>query len=169
MPPQTRASTTSWSASEHLSKCRVSLGSPTGKRPECMSKPILSVPKNSLSVLKTEPLTQPCPDGWSGNGGVPSGGVVGVDGWNSGSQLGSTTVSGLPSFAASWIAARGRQKCQYHLSFQQLIATVARSEVHHRQEARLVDDVELPGRRELAGEPVVEHNGGNCQKIAAAV
>ena len=67
-------------------------------------------------------------------------------------------MSGLPSVAASWIAALGRQKCQYHLSFQQLIAPSAAGEVHHRQQACLVDDVELPGRRELAGEPVVEHS-----------
>ena len=77
-----------------------------------MSNATLSVPKNLRAVCRTAPLTQPWPEGWSGNGGVTSGGVVGVDGWNSGSQLGSATVFGLPSVAASWIAARGRQKFQ---------------------------------------------------------
>ena len=54
----------------------------------------------------------PCPDGWSGNGGVVSGGTVGVAGSNSGRQLGSATVAGLPSVSASRIAVIGRQKFQ---------------------------------------------------------
>jgi hypothetical protein len=32
-----------------------------------------SVPKKSFSVSTTAPLTQPWPDGWSGNAGVVSG------------------------------------------------------------------------------------------------
>jgi hypothetical protein len=75
--------------------------------------------------MEHAPLTQPCPDGWSGKGGVPSGGVVGVDGSKSGVHAGSATVAGLPSVSASRMAAIGRQNCQRYLSFQQLIAPSA--------------------------------------------
>ena len=84
-----------------------------------------SVPKKSRSVFRTDPLTQPCPDGWSGNGGVLSGGTVGVAGSNNDLQAGSATVAGFPSVSASRIAAIGRQKFQWNLSFQQLIAPSA--------------------------------------------
>ena len=145
------------------------LGSPTGKRPECTSNSILSVPKNSRSVLRTDPLTQPCPEGWSGNGGVASGGVVCVDGWNSGSQLGSPTVSGLPSFAASWIAALGRQKCQCHLSFQQLIApsAAARFTMARRRASSTTSSSRLAETSRVTR--FQSTAGANCQKIAAVV
>ena len=48
-----------------------------------------------------------------------------VCGANSASQLGSALVAGLPSVSASRIAARGRQKLQWYLSFQQAIAASA--------------------------------------------
>ena len=55
-----------------------------------------------------------CPDGWSGKGGVKSGGGLqtGVDGSNSGSHVGSAWVFGLPSVSASRIAVIARQNCQ---------------------------------------------------------
>ena len=54
-----------------------------------------------------------CPEGWSGKPGVTSGGPeTGTLGLKSGSQAGSGSVAGLPSFAASWIAVIGRQKFQ---------------------------------------------------------
>ena len=90
-----------------------------------MSNATLSVPKKSWNASTVAPDTQPWPDGWSGNGGVASGGVVCVAGAKRDSQVGSATVDGFPSVSASRIAARGRQKCQYHLSFQQLIAPSA--------------------------------------------
>src|SRR5262245_47574484 len=90
-----------------------------------MSNGTLSLPKNSRNVRRTAPLTQPCPDGWSGNGGVARGGVVCVAGLNSDSQAGSPTVAALPSVSPSRIAARGRQKLQWYLSFQQEIAPSA--------------------------------------------
>src|SRR6187549_2172344 len=59
--------------------------------------------------------TQLKPDAWSGYGGVGS----------IGSHDGSPTVSSLPSLSPSWMAVIGRQKCQYDLSFQQMIAPSA--------------------------------------------
>ena len=56
---------------------------------------------------------------------MASGGVVCVAGLKSDSQLGSAIVAGLPSLSASRIAARGRQKAQWYLSFQQEIAASA--------------------------------------------
>ena len=55
-----------------------------------------------------------CPEGWSGKGGVTSGGGLqtGVAGSNSGSHVGSASVAGLPSVSASRIAVIGRQNCQ---------------------------------------------------------
>ena len=90
-----------------------------------MSNSTLSLPKKSVIAPSTAPVKQVWPDGWSGNGGVPSGGVVCVVGANSDSHVGSPTVAGLPSVPASRIAARGRQNCQWYLSFQQLIAASA--------------------------------------------
>ena len=72
----------------------------------------LSVPKNVRTASSVAPVTHPCPEGCSGNGGFDSGGVVAVDGSNSGSQVGSATVAGLPSVSASRMAATGRQNCQ---------------------------------------------------------
>ena len=78
-----------------------------------MSNSTLSLPKKSASAFdRRRRVTQLWPDGWSGNGGVPSGGVVCVAGANRDSQFGSGTVAGFPSVPASRIAARGRQKCQ---------------------------------------------------------
>ena len=135
-----------------------------------MSNPTLSVPKTSRNVRKTAPLTQPWPDGWSGNGGVASGGVVAVEAWNSGSQVGSATVSGLPSVAASWIAARGRQKLQWYLSFQHADRPVGGGEVHHREEAGLVGVCRAHGRRrDRAPGGCRARSAANCQKIAAVV
>ena len=88
------------------------MGTPSSDLPETMSNSTLSLPKKSASAFATAPLRQLWPDGWSGNGGVPSGGVVCVAGANSDSQFGSGTVAGFPSVPASRIAARGRQKFQ---------------------------------------------------------
>src|SRR6476619_3844463 len=112
MPPQIRASTTSSVASEKRSKCRGGIGTPSSDRPETTSNSTLSLPKKSVIAPSTAPVTQLWPDGWSGKGGVPSGGVVCVAEENSDSQLGSGTVAGFPSLPASRIAARGRQNCQ---------------------------------------------------------
>ena len=125
IPPHTRASMISLSARENRSKCRGGISTPSRVRPPTTSNSTLSVPKKSWNAWTVAPLTQPCPEGWSGNGGVPRGGVVCVAGAKSDSHVGSATVAGLPSVSASRIAARGRQKCQYHLSFQQLIAPSA--------------------------------------------
>ena len=75
-----------------------------------------------------------------GSGGLPSGGVVCVSAWKSGSHVGSGTVAALPSVAASWIAARGRQKYQWYLSFQHEIApsAAARLIIASRRASRVV-------------------------------
>jgi hypothetical protein len=99
----------SLSASEKRSKC---LGLVGPNRELTTSNPILSVPKKSCIAFRTALLTQLYPDGWSGKGGVVSGGLVAVDGSNSDFQFGSAVVAGFPSDAASWIASIGRQKFQ---------------------------------------------------------
>src|SRR5438034_5715576 len=115
MPAHTRASITSLRMSENRSKLRVVqdllLKAVTA---------ILSVPKKFWSVCTNAPVLQACPDGWSGKGGVRSsgGGQPAVDGWNSGSHVGSAGVSGLPSLSAWRIAGFGRKGAQYYLSFQ---------------------------------------------------
>ena len=72
---------TSLSASENRSKLRVV--------PHLLLKAlkaILSVPKKFWSVCTIAPVPQACPEGWSGKGGVTSGGNgTGVAGSNSGS------------------------------------------------------------------------------------
>src|SRR5262249_53521338 len=103
-----RASITSLSASDRRSKCRV-------VRDLLLNalNATLSVPKKSCSTWTVAPLTQPCPDGGSGNPGVTSGApAAGGDGSNSGSQPRSASVSGLPSLPASRIAVTGRQNLQ---------------------------------------------------------
>src|SRR5262245_32184118 len=116
MPPQTRASMTSLSASEKRSKV---LG--VGDLLLGIVNSILSVPKKFCSVWTMALLAQEWAEGWSGNGGVASGGgaMTGVAGSNSGVQLGSASVAGLPSVSASRIAVIGRQNVQWYLSFQQ--------------------------------------------------
>ena len=59
-----------------------------------------------------ELLTQLWPEGWSGNPGVLSAGVVGVDGSNSGNQFASPSVAGLPSASPFRIASTSSQKSQ---------------------------------------------------------
>src|SRR5205807_10355655 len=109
MPPHTRASMTSLSASENRSKLRV-----VQDLLLKALKPILSVPKKFWSVFTNALVALQWPDGWSGKGGVTSGGgwQTGVVGWNSGSHVGSASVAGLPSVSASRIAVIGRQNCQ---------------------------------------------------------
>src|SRR5207244_9548992 len=106
MPPHTRASMTSLSASENRSKLRV-----VQDLLLKALKPILSVPKKFWSVFTNALVAQACPEGWSGKGGVTSDGRLqtGVDGSNNGSQVGSASVAGLPSVSASRIAVIGRQ------------------------------------------------------------
>src|SRR6476660_3511892 len=108
MPAQTRASITSLSASENRSKLRVV--------PDlllCALKAILSVPKKFWSVCTNALVAQQCPEGWSGKGGVTSGGSgTPIAGSNSGSHVGSAWVAALPSVLASRIAVIGRQNCQ---------------------------------------------------------
>src|SRR6266536_308815 len=109
MPAHTRASMTSSRMSENRSKLRqvqdLLLNTLTGTR---------SVPKKFRSVCTNALVLQACPEGWSGKGGVTSGGglQIGVVGSNSGSQVGSASVAGLPSESASRIAVIGRQNCQ---------------------------------------------------------
>src|SRR5712691_6439588 len=109
MPARTRASMTSLSASEKRSKLLV-----VSDLLLSALKAILSVPKKFCSVRRTALLAQACADGWSGKGGVTSGGGTGtgVAGSNSGVQFESPSVAGLPSVAASRIAVIGRQKFQ---------------------------------------------------------
>src|SRR3954451_7041115 len=120
MPAQTRALTTSSSASDRRAKLRVValllLNAVNGTR---------SVPKNAWSVCTKADVPHVCPEGWSGNGGVPSGAcpnATGVGELNSGVHCVSGSVSALPSVSASWIAVIGRQKLQRYLLFQQPIA-----------------------------------------------
>src|SRR5216110_1012538 len=109
IPAHTRASMTSSSASENRSKLRV-----VQDLLLKALKPILSVPKKFLSVCTNAAVAQACPEGCSGNGGVTSDGGLqtGVAGSNSGSHVGSASVTGLPSVSASRIAVIGRQDCQ---------------------------------------------------------
>src|SRR5437867_12427031 len=97
---------TSLSASENRSKLRVVQDLLLNAL-----NPILSVPKKFWSVCTNALVAQECPDGWSGKGGVVSDGRLqtGVAGSNSGSHVGSASVSGLPSVSASRIAVIGRQ------------------------------------------------------------
>src|ERR1044072_8477605 len=109
MPAHTRASMTSSSASENRSKFRVGhdllLKAP---------KAILSVPKKLFSVCANALVTQACPEGCSGKGGVTSNGGLqtGVVGSNSGSHMVSAWVAGYPSVSASRIAVMGHHDCQ---------------------------------------------------------
>src|SRR5882762_2865965 len=97
MPAQTRASITSLSASENRSKLRV-----VQDLLLKALKAILSVRKKFLSVCTNAAVAQAWPGGWQ----------TGVAGSNSGSQVGSASVAGLPSVSASRIAVIGRQNCQ---------------------------------------------------------
>src|SRR5258706_6354266 len=97
MPPQTRASSTSLSASEKRENERV-----VWELLLNALKATLSVPKNAWSVLTMALETQLWPDGCSGKAGVASSGV----------QVGSATVAGFPSLSASRIAGIGRQGFQ---------------------------------------------------------
>src|SRR5215475_12188011 len=109
MPPHTRASMISLSASENRSKLRV-----VQDLLLKALKAILSVPKKVWSVCTIALLPAACPEGWSGKGGVTSDGRLqtGVAGSNRGSQVGSASVTGLPSVSASRMAVIGRQNCQ---------------------------------------------------------
>jgi hypothetical protein len=106
------ASMISFSASERRSKLRL-----VRVRGLYALKLILSVPKTFCSVCTIALLPQLCAEGWSGNGGVGSGGPKlrpssEAPGSNSGFQFGSPTVAGLPSASPARIAAIGRQFCQ---------------------------------------------------------
>src|SRR5512132_4561193 len=112
MPLHTRTSMISLSASEKRSK-RLVVGQGAGGEHLLLTavNAILSVPKKACSACTIAPLMQVCPDGWSGKPGVTSGAPeTGTDGSKSGSQAGSASVAGLPSFAASRIEVIGRQK-----------------------------------------------------------
>src|SRR6266511_5851796 len=112
IPPQTRASMISLSASEKRSKLLDVQGAGEHLLLTAV-KETLSVPKNACSACTVAPLMQVWPAGWSGKPGVTSGGPeTGTDGSKSGSQFGSASVAGLPSLAASRIAVIGRQKLQ---------------------------------------------------------
>src|SRR4051812_2299340 len=105
MPAQTRALMFSRSVLERWSKVRVV--------PDlllCRLKATRSVSKKSNIVPRIEPAAQLWPDGYSGNGGVTSGGAAtGVAGSKSGVHVGSAVVAGLPSVSASRMAVIGRQ------------------------------------------------------------
>src|SRR5262245_47063105 len=66
----------------------------------------VSVPKKSARTAAAAPLIPPCAETH--------------DGWLavlfSGSQLGSATVSGLPSWSASWTAVTGRHRLYVYLA-----------------------------------------------------
>src|SRR6266511_1796307 len=112
IPPQTRASMISFSASEKRSKLLDGQGAGVHLLLIAVNA-TLSVPKNAFSACTVAPLMQVCPAGWSGKPGVTSGAPeTGTLGSNSGTQAGSATVAGLPSLAASLIAVMGRQKFQ---------------------------------------------------------
>src|SRR6188508_433758 len=95
--------------------------------------------------------------------------MVAVEAWNKGSHAGSATVSGLPSVAASWIAARGRQKFQWYLSFQHAIApsAAARFIIARRRASRRVSSPRAAERSRATR--FQSATGGACQKIAAVV
>src|SRR4051794_39471556 len=86
-----------------------------------------SVWKKYRSVCRIAPAAQLWPEGYSGNGGVTSAGgaATGVDGSNSGVQVGSASVAGLSSVAAWRMAVMGRHVFQWYLLFQQPIAASA--------------------------------------------
>src|SRR4051812_47693485 len=89
-----------------------------------------SVPKNDWNACIVALAYEVAPDGWSGYGGVTNAGPTPAidgssDGSNNGFQLGAATVSGLPSVSAPRIAAIGRQKLQWYLSFQALMIASA--------------------------------------------
>src|ERR1044072_2782326 len=109
MPAHTRASITSLSMSEKRSKLRQVQDLLLNTL-----RAILSVPKKFFSVCANALVTQACPEGCSGKGGVTSNGGLqtGVAGSNSGSHVGSAWVSGLPSVSASRIAVMGHHDCQ---------------------------------------------------------
>src|SRR5262245_51584665 len=109
MPPHTRASMISLSASENRSNLRV-----VQDLLLKALKAILSVPKKVCNVCTIALLVQAWPEGWSGKGGVASAGRMqtGVAGSNRGSHAGSASVAGFPSVSASRIAVIGRQNCQ---------------------------------------------------------
>src|SRR5258705_13122272 len=98
MPAHTRAPMTSSSASENRQKLR-------GVQDLLLKalKAILSVPKKFFSVCVNAAVAEACPEGWSGNGGVTSGGGLqtGVVGPNRAGQAGAAPVAGLPSGSAS--------------------------------------------------------------------
>ena len=78
-----------------------------------------------------------------GTGLAASGGEVGNPALNSGVQVGSATVAGLPSSAPICLMAKiGRQKFQWYLSFQVLISGVRRGQIEHREQTRAVAHIE---------------------------
>src|SRR5438132_4189123 len=89
-----------------------------------------SVPKNDSNARMLALAYDVAPDGWSGYGGVLSAGptppITGdKDGSNSGVQVGSAIVSGLPSMSACRIADHGRHMFQWYLSFHALMMASA--------------------------------------------
>src|SRR3982751_5735199 len=89
-----------------------------------------SVPKNDWNACMVALAYVVAPDGCSGYGGVINAGPAppieaGSDGSKSGVQPASFVVPGLPSVSAFLIAALGRKKLQWYLSFQALMIASA--------------------------------------------
>src|SRR3954452_13760182 len=121
---------------------------------------IRSVWKKYRSVRTIAPPAQLWPEGYSGNGGVTSAGgaATGVDGSNSGVQVGSGSVGRVPSLAASRIAVMGRQEFQWYLLFQQPIAASAGPKFSVAN-SRAVSAMSMPARCEGAERAVPECQG----------
>jgi hypothetical protein len=129
---------TSLSASESRSKLRV-----VRVRLLKALKPILSVPKKSFSVRTIAPLTQPCPAGWSGNGGLASGEPnCGVAGSNSGVHAGSASVAGFTVVRS--LADRHHRAPEFPviLAVPAPDRAVGRGQVHHGEETGVVGDAQ---------------------------
>src|SRR5215216_2470918 len=104
MPPQTRASMTSFNASERRLNVLAEQGA--GEHLLLVTVNVtLSVPKKSCSACTIAPLPQPWPDGWSGKPGLTSfAPETATVGSNSGVQVGSPWVAALSSLSPSRIA-----------------------------------------------------------------
>ena len=105
-------------------------------------------PKNSRSTVTCAPSRQLCPETHSGYGAVMS--AVHVE---------SVVVPAFPSSSVVVIAFHGRQKSKWYLSFQQLIAASAATQVLQREESRGVGGVEVVPGDELPGDFVPTQTG----------
>src|SRR4029077_8234255 len=110
MPPKTRASAISATASEKLENVRV-----PGRTSEVTLNAVFS-PNAAARMNAAEPLTVEWPDGYSGCGGVPAGKKS-----SHGTQVGSASAGVKPVR----IAVIGRQKTYRYLPSQHAMAASA--------------------------------------------